>query len=153
VHWNLLDIHPRWVIKYSEALSKYVAEKKIISIECAIQSGSNRILELMNRHYRIEEISKILKNFRKLQPGLYLSTQLVVGFPSEGEHDFMATISAVKDMNFNEVSFYPYYDGLGSASSKMSDKIPEETIYARLEKIAGLLKKEGIICRCDEITI
>ena len=87
--WHLEQLHPKWVIKYRDVLSRYVAEGKIRFIRCAIQSGSNRILRLMNRHHSIEEITEIFEKFRRLQPRLYLSTQLMVGFPSETEEDFL----------------------------------------------------------------
>ena len=153
VCWGLLDMHPRWVVKYKNILTKYIAEEKIKSIECAIQSGSDRILKLMNRHHSIAEIIEILKNFRSLQPKLHLSTQLIVGFPSETEKELAETVDAVRAIGFNEVSFYPYYDGYESISSKMNGKIPKEIIYSRLKKATDLLKKEGVICKCDEILI
>ncbi len=74
VKWDIQELHPRWIIKYKDVLSKYVAEGKIISMLCAIQSGSNRILELMNRRHTIEEAAEILDKFKKSQPKLYLWT-------------------------------------------------------------------------------
>jgi len=151
VSWRLEQLHPKWVIQYKDVLSRYIAEGKIRFILCAIQSGSNRILGLMNRHHRIEEITEIFEEFRKLQPRLYLSTHFIVGFPSETEEDFLASINTAKTIRFNEVQLFPYSDGYDSISSKMSDKIPEEKIRARLKKSVEFFHKEGIFCMCHDI--
>jgi tRNA A37 methylthiotransferase MiaB len=149
--WDIRDLHPKWAIRYQDALSKYIAEGKIISLICAVQSGSDRMLKLMNRQHNIEEISGVLKKFRKLQPRLFLSTQLIFGFPSETAEDFLATLNAVKTIGFNLAMLYPYYDGSGSISSGMNNKIQEELILARLRKAADFFKREGILCTVDEV--
>jgi len=153
VAWHLDSLHPRWIIKYDDVLSGYIAEGKIKSINCPIQSGSNRILKLMNRHHGIEEITEVLKKFMELQPKLNISTHLIVGFPSETEEDFLATINNIKTIYFNEVTIYPYYDGYDTVASKISDKIPEENIKMRLKKAVDLLQREGINTCCEEASI
>ena len=150
-NWSLDQLHPRWVIKYKDVLLKYIAEGKITSINCPIQSGSNRILGLMQRHHGIEEITEIFKEFRKLQPGLFLSTHIIFGFPSESEEDFLATINAIKTIRFNDVELFAYYDGYDTIASKMSDKIPVETTTVRLERAINFLQRERILWTCDDI--
>lgn len=146
VRWVLYTLDPRWAIKYNDFLSKYIAEGKIVHIICPIQSGSNRILELMNRHYSIEEIGQVLNTFRKLQPKLFLDTHLIFGFPSETEKDFLASLSAVKTMRFDVAVLFPYYDGYDSISSGMSNKIREEMIRSRVRQASDFLQSEGIRC-------
>jgi len=150
VNWFLSELHPRWAIAYSDVLSRYIVEGKITDISCPVQSGSNRILQLMNRHHSIEEITETLKRFRMLKPGLKFQTHLIVGFPSETEEDIAATINAAQAINFSEVLLNAYYDGYGSISSKMSDKIPQDKILARLNRVNMSLQKAGIVCFCDK---
>ena len=150
VNWYLTSLHPRWAIAYSDVLSKYILEGKITDICCPVQSGSNRILQLMNRHHRIEEITETLKRFRMLRPELKFQTHFIIGFPSETEEDIAATINAAQTINFSEVFLQAYYEGYNSPSSKMSDKIPQEEILARLNKVNTLLQRAGIVCYCDK---
>jgi tRNA-2-methylthio-N6-dimethylallyladenosine synthase len=146
VKWVLYTLHPNWAIKYNDFLSKYIADGKIMHIICPIQSGSNRILELMNRHYSIEEITGVLKKFRKLQPKLFLDTHLIFGFPSETEKDFLASLNAVKTMHFDVAVLFSYYDGYDSIASGMSNKIQEEMIRSRVRQALDFLQREGIRC-------
>jgi tRNA A37 methylthiotransferase MiaB len=150
VKWNLNNLHPRWAIKYKDGLSKYISEGKIALIGCPIQSGSDRILRLMNRHHGIEEIANVLKEFKKIHPTLNLYTHFIVGFPSETEQEFMATINAVKDIGFDSALIFPYSDGCDSISSRMNEKIPEDIINERLKRAVNLLSRERITCKCDE---
>ncbi|MFA6357916.1 MAG: radical SAM protein [Candidatus Omnitrophota bacterium] len=146
VSWALYGLDPKWAIKYNDFLSEYIVKGKIAYIICPIQSGSNRILELMNRHYKIEEITEILIKFKKLQPKLRLDTQLIVGFPSETEKDFQETLDAVETIDFDAALFFAYYEGHDSFSSGMSNKIPGEMILTRIRQALDLLQGKGIRC-------
>ncbi len=150
--WDIRDLHPKWVIRYQEVLLKYISQGKVTSMICAIQSGSNRILELMNRMHRIEEIAEVFARFREKQPGLFLSTQLIFGFPSETEEDFQATLRAIERIGFNFIMLYPYYDGQGSLSSGMSGKLGQEVIFSRLKRAVAFLQNKGIFCAIDEVS-
>lgn len=151
VSWRLEQLHPKWVIRYKDILSRYIAEGKIRFLLCPIQSGSNRILGLMNRNHSVEEITEIFEEFKKLQPRLYLFTHFIIGFPSETEEDLLASINIAKTIRFNEVQLFPYSDGYDSISSRMSDKIPEEKIHERLKKSVDFFRKEGIFCMCHDV--
>ncbi len=150
VNWYLSELHPRWVIAYKDALSQYVSEGKITDIFCPVQSGSNRILRLMNRHHGIEEITGILKRFRELQPGLRLQTNFIIGFPSETEEDVAASISAAESVRFDQVILHAYYDAYNSVSSGMEGKISQEKIIERISRADDLLQKAGVVCFCDK---
>ncbi|MEI8349914.1 MAG: radical SAM protein [Candidatus Omnitrophota bacterium] len=144
VRWRFEEMHPRWVIKYKDTLSRLIIEGKLTEMICGIQSGSNRMLKLMNRHHAIEEIIEALASFKKINPAFKLYTQVIVGFPSETEDDLFETIEALKKLRFESVYIFPYCDGVGSSASTMSDKISESIITERVNKAKVLLEKAGI---------
>jgi tRNA A37 methylthiotransferase MiaB len=153
VHWYLQELHPRWVILYRAALLNFAEEQRIQEILCAIQSGSNRILKLMNRHHSIEEIRDVLLQLRIVNPNVKLYTQVIVGFPSETEEDFLATLMVLKEIRFDQVTLYPYYDGYDTIASKMDGKIDEITMSRRLKAGMEYLKQEKIDAWCDNADV
>jgi len=145
VSWHLEQIHPRWIFRYKTEILKMVKEKKVRKISCSIQSGSNRILKLMNRHHTIEEITEALLLFRKYNSELKLRTDIIVGFPSETEEDFRATLDAIKKIQFNYVFVYPYYDGYETIASNLDNKIGPEIMEKRMKIAERFLDQEGIL--------
>lgn len=144
VYWHIEHLHPRWVIKYKSEILKRTAERKIESIICPFQSGSNRILELMNRHHGTEEISVVLSQLKEANPDLRLSTYVIVGFPSETEEDFLATLYTLKKIRFYHVTIFPYYDDYDTIASKMEYKNDNTTILRRLRMAMNFLKRERL---------
>jgi tRNA-2-methylthio-N6-dimethylallyladenosine synthase len=74
-----------------------------------------------------------------------LTTQLIIGFPSETEDDFNATLDLIKEIKFSGVSLFPYYDAPHTPASKMRGKINEEVITSRMNKARDLLFKEKVM--------
>jgi MiaB/RimO family radical SAM methylthiotransferase len=153
IYWCIEELHPRWVIRYKTELLKMVEEKRIREIMCAIQSGSNRMLKLMNRPHSIEEIKAVLGEFKKANPGLRLCTQVIIGFPSETEEEFRETLNAVNEARFDLVSLYPYYDGYDTIASKMDGKIDKAIINRRIKEAVDFLNRKGIAVNCNEIDL
>jgi len=153
VHWYIQEMHPRWAILYRTELLRRVKEKKIREMVCAIQSGSNRILKLMNRHHGIEEIKDVLSELRRSNPGLKLYTQVIIGFPSETEEEFRETLNAIKEIRFDLVTIYPYYDGYGTIASGMDGKIDKNITKKRMREAVYFLEREGIAVDCSNIDL
>lgn len=150
VSWHLEQIHPRWVLRYQAEMLEMVKARKIRKISCALQSGSNRILKLMNRHHTVEEIADVLLRFKKYNPNLRLGTEIILGFPSETEVDFFATLDIIRKIQFDSVFLYPYYDGYGTIASKLDNKIGPEIIEGRVRIAWDFLNWEGMIKADDD---
>ena len=73
-----------------------------------MQSGSDRILKLMNRPYSRQRFLEIAKNLREVNPKMRLSTDIIVGFPDETENDFELTKSAFEEVNFEMAFIFKY---------------------------------------------
>ncbi len=81
-------------------------EKLMPLIHLPVQSGSNRILDAMNRKHTIEEYLNIVKKIKKVKPNIEFSSDFIIGYPGEKDHDFMATIKLMKEVKFiNSYSF------------------------------------------------
>jgi tRNA A37 methylthiotransferase MiaB len=119
-------------------------EKRICEILCPIQSGSDRLLKLMDRHHGMEELKNILLEFKRVNPHLRLTTHAIIGFPSETEEDLLATLSAIQEIRFDHVVLFPYYDGQDTIASRLGGKIDKTTIHRRLEAAAKDLRAAGI---------
>ncbi len=120
----------------------YKNEKVMKFLHLPVQSGSDRILRLMKRGYTVAEFEKIVERFRKEIPDLFLSTDIIIGFPGETEKDFQATIKLLKKVKPNKVNVSKFGARPGTEASKMKQldiKIINER-SKRLHRIVKTLK-------------
>jgi len=144
VSWYIMHLHPKWVLKYRAELLARIKAKKITELLCPIQSGSARMLKLMNRTSKIEDIADCLLEFKKANPDLRLYTQIIVGFPTESEKDLADTLHFIRQVNFDLVMPFRYYDGPETKSCKMDGKIDEKTLVWRFDAACKTMDKEGM---------
>lgn len=95
-----------------------------------LQSGSDRILERMNRRYTIADYAKLAEPIRE-NADWTLTTDIIVGFPGETDDDFAHTVDAVRRFRFDGVFLAKYSDRPGTPSSRMQDKVPSAIIDER----------------------
>ena len=138
----LVDLNPRWLKAYISDLFSVlkINAEKVSRIIIPIQSGSDRILELMNRNYKIDEVKKCLLDLHKNFPEVELETHIIVGFPGETYEDFQKSKELVRELEFASVNIYRYEDRPGTAASKLPCKLNKNTI----SKWARTLAKETI---------
>lgn len=151
IKWNVIDLNPRWILKYQIQFLKKIISGKITGLLVPIQSASNRILKLMNRYDRIEHVGNALMEFRSQNPNLYLRTHAIIGFPTETERDFLKTIDFIKKIKFNHVDLLLYYEAEGTVSSKLANKVEKEIAKSRIKRAYKILKNEGMGLDCDDI--
>lgn len=134
---SLDDFHPRWLVCYFQELSEILVQNahKIVNIAFPIQSGSNRILQLMRREYEIEAVQQCLNHLKTAAPHLSIETHLLVGFPGETEDDFNKTLELLESVNFSKVCLYQYSDRSGAPAVDFPDKIPDRVIKRRSHRI------------------
>ncbi|MDD5432277.1 MAG: radical SAM protein [Candidatus Omnitrophica bacterium] len=150
VRWRLSDLDPKWLIRYKIELFAFIKARKINLIICPVQSGSSRILKLMNRYFDVEKVIETLIESKEINPSLRLETQIIVGFPSESEEDFDQTINLIKKVRFDEVLIFPYFDGCKTLSSSMDNKVSQDIIDKRIRKLISILERENIFWLYDE---
>lgn len=116
--------------KFLEVLKN---SKKIVDhLHIPIQSGSDKILKLMNRKYNLNTFIKKIDLIRKIRPNIAITTDVIVGFPGETDDNFNETINTIKKINFAELHVFPYSKREGTPAAKMSNQIN------------GIIKKERV---------
>lgn len=108
-------------------------------LHLAVQSGSTRILRAMGRSYTRDEYLALAERLHARIPGIALSTDLIVGFPGEGEDDFDDTLSLVREVGFSSAFTFIYSRRPGTPAAKIDDPTPREVIQGRFERLAGLV--------------
>lgn len=108
-------------------------------IHLPVQSGSNRILKLMNRKYTREWYLDRIADIRRILPGCGITTDMFSGFHSETEEDFEETLSLMREVGFDSAFLFKYSERPGTYASKhLPDDVPEEVKIARLQRMIDL---------------
>lgn len=124
----------------SDKLLYTIAEHQNICnyIHLPVQSGSNRILELMNRTYTIEHYLNLIEKAKKIIPGVSFSTDIIAGFPTETWEDHFATLEVMRQVRYDGAYMFKYSPREGTKAYKMGDDVPEEVKTKRLQEIIDL---------------
>jgi len=125
-----------------ELIQLMASTKKICNhLHIPLQSGSDKILRLMKRPYKQEEIIKKIRKIRKIMPDVAITTDVIVGFPGENEEDFKETCELIKKIKFSRLHVFPYSVHKRTASAKLPDKIAETEIKRRAKELRKIGKK------------
>lgn len=107
-------------------------------VHLPLQSGSNRVLRMMGRAYSFESYMKIVDYIRKKLDYVSLTTDLMVGFPSETEDEYEETLKAVRSIQYDAAFMFRYSARPGTAAARHSDDVPEAEKIRRLSKLIAL---------------
>jgi len=110
-------------------------------IHLPLQSGSNKILDLMNRKYTAEDYRARIDLLREMLPGAGVTTDIIVGFPSEGEKDQNDTRKAMEEIGCNSAFIFKYSPRPPAISSCLVDNIPEEVKKERNKELLDIQRK------------
>ncbi len=137
---RFMTSHPK---DLSEQLIEVLAtEPKLMPhIHLPLQSGSDPILKRMNRVYTYSHYLELTEKLRKSIPNISITTDLIVGFPSETEKDFEKTLEAAKTINFDSAFMFRYSVRAGTAAARFIDDVPESEKIKRLNKLIEVQKK------------
>lgn len=137
---RFLTSHPK---DLSEELVRVIAEEPIFCrhIHLCIQSGSNRVLALMNRKYTKEYFLGLVDMMRAAIPGLSLSTDILVGFPGETEEDLEETLDLMRKVRFAFAFMYHFNPRDGTPAIELPDRVPDKVKKARLARVIALQKE------------
>ena len=113
------------------------------SIHLAIQSGSSRILKIMNRRYNKEQIVALVAKIRERIPLVSITTDIIVGFPGETEEDFQETLEVVRACRFDAAFSFLYSKRGGTPAAEMEDQVPEGVKHERLNRLLECLHHIG----------
>lgn len=147
---RFLTSHPK---DFSQQLVDRIKEHPEICnhIHLPIQSGSDKILKLMNRKYTRSTYLKLVDSIRENIPNVTLSTDLLVGFPQENEKDFKDTLDIVKKVEYNDAFTYKYNPREGTKAYNYGDEVSEEVKSSRLQQLIDFQQPIGRKKRKKEI--
>jgi tRNA-2-methylthio-N6-dimethylallyladenosine synthase len=131
------DMSPRLITAMAEL------DKVCEQLSLPVQSGNNDILKAMRRGYTVEDYRRLVEEIRRQVPGVALSTDVIVGFPSETEQQFMETYNLLAELKFDTVHVAAYSPRSGTAAAReLEDNVPAAEKKQRLARVEQL--QEGI---------
>jgi tRNA-2-methylthio-N6-dimethylallyladenosine synthase len=150
---NFIASHPKdFIPEIVEVIRDYQNISR--SIHLPLQSGSNRILSLMNRKYTLEQYLSIINHIENLLPEHALSTDIIVGFPGETEEEFHQTLKAVERIRFDDAFMYAYSPREGTSAYALEESLMHEEKIERLNRLISMQRRisaEKLHSRKDRI--
>ena len=110
-------------------------DKMAKHLHIPLQSGSDKILELMNRHYKKEYFINRINEIRKEIPDISITTDLIIGFPNEDEESFIETKETLNIINFTKIHTFPYSKRSGTVAASMSNQVDGNIKKCRVKEI------------------
>jgi tRNA A37 methylthiotransferase MiaB len=138
---GLYDLNPRWTEKYYTELWPLFLDQRIKELVFPFQSGSPRILRLMNRLYDVKEFEQRIVALRASRPDLIFGTSVIAGFPTEQPEDLQQTLHLLNLFDWSHVHIYSDRDG--TASSKLDGKISKHVKALRALQAKLLIDGEN----------
>ncbi len=106
------------------------------------QSGNDRILKAMNRHYTVDQYMERADRLRQARPDIGLTTDLIVGFPGETEAEFRDTLALVERMRFDSAFTFIYSPRVGTKAAEFPDQVPAEVSTDRITRLIAAQDKQ-----------
>jgi tRNA-2-methylthio-N6-dimethylallyladenosine synthase len=120
-------------------------------VHLPLQSGSDRLLRLMNRKHSTGHYRDVVGAIRGHLPSASITTDLIVGFPTESDEDFSATMDAVREYRFDDAFTYRYSERPFTRAADIKEKVPEKTAQRRLEELIALQRSITLEKHREEI--
>jgi MiaB/RimO family radical SAM methylthiotransferase len=148
---DLPDLHPKGFIGCFNEIVNFMREKQVLLLHIPIQSGNQRILDLMNRRYRIEELKEKLFKFRHMFPNMKIGTDIIVGFPTETDSEFYDSYELMKNFDFNWIYLHGFNLKENALANKISPRVPDKVIEERIKYALDSIPK--IVCYLNNYTL
>ena len=134
---RFMTSHPKDASKkLFDTIAKYPRIAK--QFHLPFQSGNDRVLKAMNRHYTREEYLKLAHYGRAIMPDLVLTSDVIVGFPGETEEEFEDTISLIEDVRYDALFTFIFSPRAGTPAAKMDDPTPKEEKNRRFDRLCAV---------------
>ncbi|MDC7300825.1 tRNA (N6-isopentenyl adenosine(37)-C2)-methylthiotransferase MiaB [Agathobacter ruminis] len=139
---RFMTSHPK---DLSDDLIRAMAECENVCphMHLPLQSGSDRLLELMNRHYTKQQYLDIVTKLRQAIPDIAITTDIIVGFPGETEEDFQETLDVVKQVEYDNAFTFIYSKRTGTPAARMDNQVPEDVIKDRFDRLLAIVQENA----------
>ncbi len=137
---RFMTSHPKDI---SDDLIKVMAQNEKISksLHLPAQSGSNKILKAMNRNYTVESYLEKINKIRALIPNITLSTDIIVGFPGEGDEEYEATKRLIETVRYHNAFIFMYSPRKGTIAATMENQVSTEEKHKRVNDLLKIEHK------------
>lgn len=131
---RFMTSHPK---DFGQDLIEAIRDTKKVCdhLHLPIQSGSSKVLKVMNRNYTKEDYIGMLKKAKEMVPGIGLSTDIIVGFPGESEEDFLETLDVLEKVRFDFAYTFIYSKRQGTPAAEMLDEVPDKVKHDRFNRL------------------
>ncbi len=135
---RFMTSHPK---DFNEEVVKVMQKHRKICrlVHLPVQSGSNKILQAMNRHYTREKYLSEIEMLKRYFPEAEVTTDIIVGFPGETEEDYLQTEALVKEVDYASAFTFVYSKRSGTKAAEMEDQIPEDVQKGRIMRLVELV--------------
>ncbi len=143
----LRNLEPEDIIEYLDDFLEVLKTGKIKYIELPLESGSDRILKLMNRAYTVDQYVDALRRIKKACPALLVRSQVMIGFPTETEEDFQKSVEWSCKLPFVYVEPFCYSPRPGTAASRLENQVPAKVAKRRYKLLRKKLMKSHLLSK------
>ena len=137
---RFMTSHPK---DLSDELIEVMGKSKKIckQMHLPLQSGSSRLLKIMNRHYTKEDYLLLVEKIRKAVPDISLTADIIVGFPGETEEDFEETMDVVRNVKFDSAFTFIYSKRTGTPAAAMENQVPQDVVKKRFDRLLAAVQE------------
>lgn len=142
IHFRISSLYPEII---DDEFCEIIKNERVCPhFHISVQSGSNKILKLMNRNYTAEEVVAACKKLRLYKNNPYIACDIITGFPGETEDDFNKTMELANNCDFAWIHAFPYSERPGTAAAVMKNKVPQSISGERAKKLTDWAIKNKI---------
>ena len=128
---------------FDQLIELHKTERKLMPyLHLPIQSGSDRILNQMNRKHTAEQYLELIDKYRAACPDIHFSSDFIIGYPGETEQDFEDTLELIRKVRFSQAYSFKYSPRPGTPAAIMNNQVEEEVMIDRLTRIQSLLSEQ-----------
>ncbi|MDF2943702.1 MAG: modification enzyme MiaB family [Herbinix sp.] len=148
---RFMTSHPK---DLSDELIEVMKQSKKVCkhLHLPIQSGSSRLLQIMNRRYTKESYLELVEKIRAAVPDISLTTDIIVGFPGETEEDFLETMEVVRKVGYDSAFTFVYSKRTGTPAATMEGQVEETVAMERFDRLLKEVKANSVAAGKDEHT-
>ncbi|KAL6007754.1 hypothetical protein ACLOJK_033256 [Asimina triloba] len=149
--------NPPFILEHLKEIAKILCHPCVYSfLHVPVQSGSDSILNAMNREYTVNEFRTVVDTLNQLVPEMQIATDIICGFPGETDNDFAQTVSLIKEYKFPQVHISQFYPRPGTPAARMK-KVPSTDVKKRSRELTSIFESftpyEGMEGQIERIWI
>ena len=142
INFRISSLYPEIV---DQNFCRVIADKRVRPhFHISVQSGSDKILALMNRVYKSEQVLQACEKIREVKPDAFIACDIITGFPGETSQDFEQTMELCERCNFTWIHAFPFSERPGTPACSMKNKVPQSESQKRAKRLTQWAIKQKI---------